>query len=266
MTPDVPFDPPRRTHRLRGRTFSYTDTGEGPVVVLVHGLPGSVRDYRWLGSALRDTPVRLLRLDMPGFGETDKALAPGLSLEARARFVVDASQALDLERITLVGHSMGGPVALAAAALDPALTRALVLLASVGLTPHRAFRAMPAPRFTAPLLASRFSRRFLVGPLHDAFVHIGFPASTPTEDLFVTMETIGALRFAHIRHFAAALAETDIRVALATADDDRLVEPAIGEALAERLGGTLHRYATGGHNLQKTRAVEVAELVAGLAQ
>ena len=263
MTPDTPLDPPVLTAELRGLPFSYTDTGEGPPIVLIHGLPGSVRDYRWLGAALQHAPVRVVRLDLPGFGRTPSSQAPGLSLEARARFVVDAIRTLDLPQPTLAGHSMGGPVALAAAALAPANTRACVLLASVGLTPHRAFRAMPAPWLTAPLLASWFGRRFLADQLRDAFVETGFPASTPMEDLFATMETIGALRFAHIRRFAATLAETDVPVTLAYADDDRLVEPAIGEALATRLGGTLHRFDTGGHNLQKTRAVELAELLRG---
>ena len=252
------------TGELRGRCFSYTDTGEGPPVVLVHGLPGSVRDWRWLGRALATTPTRVVRLDLPGFGQTDKALAPGLSLEARGRFVVDATRALGLGGATLVGHSMGGPVALTAAALAPDETPALLLLASVGLTPHKAFRAMPAPRVTAPLFASWFGRRFLAGKLREAFTRTGFPASTPQEDLFVTMETISALRFEHIRRSATELARHEVRVALANADDDRLVEPAIGEALAERLGGRLHRFDTGGHNLQKTRAVELAALVAEL--
>lgn len=44
VTPERPSDPDVRTAQLPGGSFTWTDEGQGPVLVAVHGLPGSVRD------------------------------------------------------------------------------------------------------------------------------------------------------------------------------------------------------------------------------
>jgi pimeloyl-ACP methyl ester carboxylesterase len=120
---------------------------------MVHGLPGSVRDYRWLESALRETPqgslanLRVVRLDMPGLGGTDLRLADAHDVTSRARFVLEALDALGLERVVLVGHSMGGGVTLTAAALSRKRAGCAVVgvcqVASVGNRPHKAYLRMP---------------------------------------------------------------------------------------------------------------------------
>ena len=55
--------------------LAYTDEGTGPVVLAIHGCPGSVRDWRWLGHPLA-SHFRLIRLDLPGFGETPLGHSP----------------------------------------------------------------------------------------------------------------------------------------------------------------------------------------------
>lgn len=264
MTPDEPHDPQVLTAELDGRPFTYTDEGEdGPPLVLIHGLPGSVRDFRWLGAALRTRCPgrRVVRLDLPGFGGTDIALGGKMTIEQRAAYVVAAVRALDLGPVVLVAHSMGGPVALAAATLMPEATRELVLLASVGLTPHRGYRSVPNPRFTAPVVTSWLGRRFLAKRLHRAFVKGGFPASSSTDELFLTLRIVGKVRFKTIRGRAEAFAKQGTPAHVLAAADDPIVESAIGEALRDALGASGRLFEDGGHNIQKSRAVEIAELL-----
>ena len=130
MTPESPTDPPMQSTRLRGGRFAWCSSGSGPTVVAVHGAPGSGRDFRWLASAVPG--VRLVRLDMPGYGRSDWASGPGYSLAARARFVLEATEALGLRRFTALGHSQGGGVVTAAAVLAPDRVERLALVASIG--------------------------------------------------------------------------------------------------------------------------------------
>ena len=145
-TPARPSDPPPRVGWIRSGPFGFSDEGDGPTLLALHGLPGSGRDYRWLAAAL-DGRVRLVRLDQPGFGATPRSTEPSPSLEARTRFVVDAARALGLERFSLLAHSMGGPLAMSVAAALPGQVERLALLASVGVRPH------PMVRRTPPLLS-----------------------------------------------------------------------------------------------------------------
>ncbi|MDP6944603.1 MAG: alpha/beta fold hydrolase, partial [Myxococcota bacterium] len=112
----------------------YTDEGAGPCVLLVHGLPGSHRDWRYLAACLDG--FRVVRLDMPGFGgSAHHRQAP--SFQARADFVLDAITALGLTSPILLGHSMGGPVVAMVANQAPDRICAVGLIASPGLRPHR---------------------------------------------------------------------------------------------------------------------------------
>ncbi len=257
----APSDPPRRTARLRdGGPFSYTDEGAGPAVVAVHGLPGSARDFRWLAAAL--TGVRVVRLELPGFGETPLATAPGPSLAARGAFVVSALEALGVERCVLLGHSMGGGVALAAAVQAPARVAALGLIASIGLRPHRMFRRLRAPR----LFAAGVDLPLLGPPvralLWRAFRALGFPAQTTTAEVAHTLRCVAATRFEDQAAHVAALRQPTL---LAWADDDAFIEPAVFEQLAAALpAGPRLRWPTGGHNLQKSHAEELARALEAL--
>ncbi len=251
MTPEVPSDPPLRAGWLRAGPFSYTDEGEGPVLVALHGLPGSTRDWRWLAPALRG--VRLVRIDQPGFGETPRSVAPGITLRERARFVHDALGALASDEFVVLGHSMGGPVAMAVAEH----ARGLALLASVGLRPHRMIRKRgrwpDLPRlFDAPVLG-----RLLMPPLRDGFARAGFPRSTPDEAMRQSMRIVSRLPFEHVRRAAAAVRCPTL---LAWAEDDPLVEEAISLELSSALpAGPRLALGEGGHNVQKSRAIELGE-------
>jgi pimeloyl-ACP methyl ester carboxylesterase len=253
MTPEHPSDPPMRSAWLPEGPFSYTEEGEGPALVLLHGLPGSVRDYRWLAPALDG--VRLVRIEQPAFGSTPRATEPGFTLEARARFVVRALEALGIERCALLGHSMGGPLALAVAAEVPERVSSLVLLASVGLRPHRMMRRIGRHPLLARALEIPPVRRAMLPSMRKGFVAAGFPPSTTDEAIVQCTRIFQNLRFSEIRD-----AVTRVRAPsfLAWAEDDPLVEGAIGLELGRALpAGPRISWPEGGHNIQKSRAIEL---------
>ncbi len=254
-------DPLRHQALGQGGPFSYTDEGTGPCIVAVHGLPGSIRDFRYLGGALPRT-VRLIRLDLPGFGDTP-ARSAGLSLEARGRFVVQALDALRIDRCVLAGHSMGGSVATQAAVLAPGRVSGLALISSVGTRKHRMLRRFPTPKALVTAVDAPLTRWATRRLLHRAFVLGGFSPATPLREVAQTVRILGAL---DLRQHAENLGRLTVPTLVAWADDDALIEPAMFEELCRLVptGPRLH-WVTGGHNLQKSHAGELAAALGSLA-
>jgi pimeloyl-ACP methyl ester carboxylesterase len=114
---------------LDGLAIHYIVAGRGPAVLLVHGLGGFAESWRHnLDYLARQATV--YALDLPGFGRSGKPRAPyGLALFSDViRNFVDA---LGLGRTALVGHSLGGAVALAYALAYPAEVERIALLGAV---------------------------------------------------------------------------------------------------------------------------------------
>lgn len=128
------------THELvtsDGTHIAWDEIGDGPVVVLVHGLGSSRRRWKLARQALADAGFRALSYDLRGFGESSPAERPhGMSeLSSDLECFVDH---LELERFHLVGHSLGGMIAQRYAVLHPERVRSLVLAST---TSHNGRRA-----------------------------------------------------------------------------------------------------------------------------
>jgi len=79
-------DPEPRRAELPHGVVTYTDEGpaEAPVLIAVHGIPGSGRDFRYLAPQLLPAR-RVVRVDLPGFGGSAPALDAIRTLRGRAR-------------------------------------------------------------------------------------------------------------------------------------------------------------------------------------
>jgi pimeloyl-ACP methyl ester carboxylesterase/uncharacterized membrane protein YbhN (UPF0104 family) len=97
-------------------------------LVLLHGQPGSPADWQPVIARL-PAQLHAIAADRPGYGSSR---LPAGGFAANARAVLDDLDARGITRAVLVGHSYGGGVALAAAALAPHRVEAVILLASVG--------------------------------------------------------------------------------------------------------------------------------------
>jgi pimeloyl-ACP methyl ester carboxylesterase len=123
-----------RTESLHGRSVTYTVAGKGPVLLLIHGLAGNFQNWQEAIEPLSRSHT-VIAPDLPGHG----ASAPGggdYSVGALAAGLRDLLVALGHERVTLVGHSLGGGVAMQFAYQFPEMTERLVLVSSGGLGPE----------------------------------------------------------------------------------------------------------------------------------
>ena len=123
--------PPDRYTTVQGHRVRYWEEGNGPPVVLVHGLANSVLTWRKNMEALgRD--CRVIALDLPGHGLSDM---PNIrfDLPTGAAFLGAFLDDVGVDRAHLAGNSMGGAVALELALAQPERVASLTLADSAGL-------------------------------------------------------------------------------------------------------------------------------------
>ncbi|HET8566280.1 MAG TPA: alpha/beta fold hydrolase [Solirubrobacterales bacterium] len=122
-----------RAVEVHGRPISFIEAGSGPVLLLIHGMAGTCANWESVIEPLAiDRTV--IAPDFPGHG----ASAPGAgdySLGGLAGSLRDLLLALGHERATLVGHSLGGGVAMQFTYQFPEMVERLVLVSSGGLGP-----------------------------------------------------------------------------------------------------------------------------------
>ncbi len=145
------------TGRLRFRTvktpdhrISLLEAGTGPPVIAIHGLGATKASFLATVAALADRH-RVIAIDLPGFGDSDKPVGAPYDARWFATAIVQLLDALELDRADLIGNSLGGRVALEVGLRAPERLQRLALLA-----PSMAWRRKrpwaPALRLVRPEL------------------------------------------------------------------------------------------------------------------
>jgi len=258
---------PSRFERAAG-ILAYVDEGprHAPALLAVHGIPGSVRDFRYLAPQLVPR-VRAVRVDLPGFGGSPEHAPAVGSLEGRVSALVDLADHLGIGRFAVLGHSMGGATALMTASRHRDRVTALVLLASVGLRPHRGLGMSPRRfRLLGRGLKVPLLRHLLVQAARDRYRRRRFPGADEIDarTFAIHFEAIGAADFALLRRLVEGPLPP---VLMAFARDDHMVDAAIQDELAAALRNRrVLAFETGGHNIQKTHAAELGQAIAELLE
>ncbi len=117
--------------------LAYYEKGEGPVVLLLHGLGGAAINFKRNIDVLAKK-YRVIALDLPSFGRSDvpdvtKISPDDASYTLFTKYVKEFVDKLNITRLTLVGHSMGGGISLDFSLKYPDLVDNLVLVSSAGL-------------------------------------------------------------------------------------------------------------------------------------
>ncbi len=161
--------------RINGEAVHYVDLGCGAPVLLIHGF------FAWSFTWRENLPVlarefRCLAPDLRGWGLSQRHPKGQISLGAQADLLAGLMDHLGLKRAVLVGHSMGGEVALRFALHHPDRLQGLVLVAPSALVRRR---RMAAERYLLrlPIIAPLFvrgavlNRRFAVRSLRGGYFH-----------------------------------------------------------------------------------------------
>ena len=155
----------RQQIALHGHPVSYYEAGSGPVLLLVHGITSNADTWRAVMPALAER-FTVVAPDLLGHGGSAKPRGD-YSLGAYASGLRDLLAALGHDRTTVVGHSMGGGIAMQLAYQFPERVERLALVSSGGLGKEVALvlraATLPGAEWVLPLLTRRGPRDVAVG-------------------------------------------------------------------------------------------------------
>jgi pimeloyl-ACP methyl ester carboxylesterase len=168
---------------LHGRSVSYLEAGEGPVLLLIHGMGGSYENWREVMAPLARR-YTVIAPDLPGHGASAPS-AGDYSLGALAGGLRDLLIALGHERATLVGHSLGGGVAMQLAYHFPEFAERLVLVSSGGLGPEVSpiLRAAALPGANLVIAATASTANLLGGGVGRGLARLGLRPAPDVQEV-----------------------------------------------------------------------------------
>lgn len=229
-----------------------------PPLVLIHGFGGDLGNWMFLQPLLAER-FRTLAIDLPGHGGSTKTLA-GANIPALARAVAAFLRAEGIGRAHLVGHSLGGAVALALAAEALSLS----LIAPAGLGPEinmdyiSGFIAARRARQLQPVLGLLFADPSLVG----REMVEGVLRYKRLDGVEAALQAIAAANFAAGRQsgaFRLTLAAIRVPTLIVWGEDDRIIPAAHADALPAPV--RVVRFPATGHMAHMERPADLARLI-----
>jgi non-heme chloroperoxidase len=257
--------------------------GEGPAVLLVHGLPGQASEWRATSELLAAHGRRAIAIDRLGYGHSDARDGDDFTFAANARELRELLDALDLTDVTLVGWSYGGGTAMTAAHQQAADAQAkpriarVVLVGSVGPGGER--RGPPAlvrVLFSGPVLRWVRSIPPLSRELQRAMSANAF-SEQPQPDWWLPGLAANLAQPKTQRAFMGESAQMpsqavpdtkglELPILVIHGDDDRLVPIEVGRSLAhDNSRAELVEVRGGSHMLPVTHAALLADHIASFS-
>ena len=240
-----------------GSRIRYIEAGQGPAVVLIHGLAASMYSWRHAIAPLAQAGYRVIAYDNRGFGFSDKP-ADGYTNAEYVQLLFGLLDSLHVPDAVLVGHSMGGAIAAEAALAQPERVRALVLVDAAGLGVRWPFMLRVARwPFVAPLFDRLRGRGATARILRSTYAN---PARVTSQDIDQYYAPVALPEFGRglrgvLLHFRFDSLQGRLGGIMAPAlvmwgAQDDMIPSSIGEAMASQLPhASLVRFPAAGHAL-----------------
>ena len=267
-----------RMVEVDGQQLHVAEEGAGPPLLLIHGLGGQMRNF---GRDLIDDLVRdyrVIRVDRPGSGYSPRAAGTAADLRTQARLMAGLIDELRLEKPWLVGHSLGGALALTIAVLHPDKVGGLLLIAPAsqpvtevskafkGLMVPPRMRGMIAHSIAVPMsiLASKavMAEVFKPEPVPEDFAIAGGGALGMRPSAFIGASADLAEAGTDMSDVVAGYADLTLPTHILFARGDALLDHRDhGERTAREIPGARLTLVEGGHMLPFTQGRETAQWI-----
>jgi pimeloyl-ACP methyl ester carboxylesterase len=267
----------QQEHPLHGNLVRYAVAGDsGPVVVLVHGIASRAAQWQGVMAILGDH-CRVIAPDLLGHGLSAKPRGD-YSLGAQACGLRDLLAALGHHRVTLVGHSLGGGIAMQFAYQFPERVERLALVASGGLGPEVSvfLRAatLPGSELVLPLLAGSWVRaagrrldravgRHVPAGMRETLVGFGSLGDPATRQAFVhTARSVIDVRGQRVDGRDRLFLAADLPLLVVWGEKDAILPVAHGIAVAAAMPSVrLEVFPRSGHFPHLSEPRRLAELL-----
>jgi pimeloyl-ACP methyl ester carboxylesterase len=262
-----------RDMNARGARVRFVEAGEGPTLLLVHGFLASHVSWEDVLPTL-GSMFHVIVPDLPGFGESEKP-SPArylYSFDAFAESLVDLVAALELGRVSVCGHGLGGAVALTLAADHPDVVDRLVLVSplvyptQIDALVRLAMQPVLGPIFFKQLYGRRLFanhfKKYIYGPQAKPkverieYLYEVFNAPAAREAAYATMQSM-----LDARSLVARIPRVTAQTLVAWGRQDRAHPVANGRRLARELGGARFEVFECGHSPNEECPLPFAETV-----
>jgi len=271
---------------VNGARIHYVERGSGPVtLLLIHGLGGNLAHFTHSVADRLARDFRVVVMDRPGSGYSTRANGAAAGPVAQAETVAAFIRALGLDRPVLVGHSLGGAIALATAVAHPSLVRALALVAPLTMLQERSPAVFNGLRVANPFVRSvigwtlatplSMARRAVMldvvfgpEPVPVGFAIAGGGMLGMRPSAFVSASTDLMAVPADMRGLVERYANLPMPIAVLYGTHDRILDPRVhGAEFKARLPQARLEYVEGaGHMLPLTVPDRVASFVREVAE
>ncbi|WP_067725286.1 alpha/beta fold hydrolase [Oceanobacillus damuensis] len=241
-----------------------------PPLVLIHGFVSSTYTFNQLIPML-EKHFSIIALDLPGFGKSEKSTSFVYTYENYAKLVAECIDYFNLEDVCIIGHSMGGQIALYTARIIPEKVKRLVLLNSSGYL-KSANRLMIYCTYL-PLFNLAIKRRVRNKTVRESLQNVFFNHTLITDDHIreyespLKEENFYKSLVRLLRHREGDLSTDQLReiktpALLIWGEEDRVVPIGIGKRLAADLpNAQLITYEKTGHLVTEERTEDVYEQI-----
>ncbi|QKO02453.1 esterase/lipase [Mycobacterium phage DroogsArmy] len=241
-----------------GFRIAVTTAGQShwPALVLLHGLTVSAKAYEELIEELAGHHFYVIAPDAPNHGDSG-SLPWGHTIADIAEILGETLDALDIEHAVVVGHSMGGGLAVEFAASNPERVDAVVLLDAAAGKEHHEGIAI-APGRSIPRRAARFAVGGLIDVLGDGCAAMRMRSGSERLSLLSMLkDSVNGLRFVRTAYalmradtlpLLEAIREHGIPTGVIHGELDQIIPFEAGWSAAEATGGTLYKIMGGFHS------------------
>ena len=265
--------------QIQGTRVHYLEQGVGPTILMIHGLSGVAQNFGYSVMGELAKQHRVVAIDRPGSGYSVRHPRSSASLAVQADVVAGIIDALKLERPLVVGHSLGGAVALATALRYPDKVRGLALVAPLTHMPSDT----PAA-FAALTIRWRWLRKLMAWTLatplsirqREKVLNVVFGPEQPPADFGLRGGGFLGLRPSHFIGASSDLtalpdvlpglqqqyAHLRLPVSVLYGRQDRILDPQEqGQALVNVVPGAELELVDGGHMLPVTQPALTADFI-----